>query len=576
MKQFRSFRSCGAVLALSLAPLAAINAATLNINEEKVDFPTMQVVPYAGGTSTQLGVQMPLLCALLRAPNQTPVPPPLEGANSYINPTFGNIVFGPVSPTAANQQTPIPGVATWTYTSSGLSMLGDPSLICYGTSGNGVMRYSSGLFVDDFEPLGFDASIVSRVVQLPSINNGYVYKYYVDFAIPVLSQTNNVVIGLRDGYDKSLFDSTTSYYCTVATTTSTECNSTSIHDNLSVTVAIPAGNMVLGRYIVFRPLKAGVTSLPVTSSPVTIAALYLPDGYEKRVDNNVSATYGSLTDARPEIVASATTSALATLTEGGSLNGVTFGLDDDTTETTGNLLSAEATLTFNNVPFQTTVNCGSATPITASPRVTRTCSFDVVTPAIDYATDIALNTYAPGVSANLRIVATDPRGQTTTLDLPIHVRSLDNDKPVFGFSTRFAPPAAGPDKTPTVTCSQAVSDSPQCVGSISDFLVDIAPGPEGATDEVAAQTVALVPDTSTGRNGNIACVLDSGSAQIFGLNGGPRVTLTSGGKVGSIAYGLGKSQGSATCTVKITDGGTFYTGQSASNETKTFRIVVAP
>lgn len=569
MKQFRSFRSCGAVLALSLAPLAAINAATLNINEEKVDFSGMQVLPYGSGTLTQVNAASPLLCALLSASGV-----PATGQNSYINASVGNLVYGPIS--AQNAQTPIPGLASWSYSSSGLSILGDPSLVCYGTSGNGVMRYSAGVFTDDFETVGFDASIVTRVVELPTINNGYIYKYYVDVTIPVMSQTQSVIIAIRDGYDKTLFDSSTSYYCRTANQSLTDCVTGSTYDNMNIIAAIPAGAGVFNRYVVRRPLRSGVTSLPVTSSPITIAAVYLPDGFEKRLDNNVSASYGSLTDARPEIVASATTSALATLTEGGSLTGVTFGLDDDTTETTGNLLHAEATLTFNNVPLQTTVNCGSATPITASPRVTRTCSFDVITPAIDYATDIAANTYAPGITANLRIVATDARGQTTTLDLPIHVKSNDNDKPVFTISPTIAPPAAGPDKTPTITCSLAQMKSSQCIGQISDFIADVAPGPEGATDELAAQTASFVPNTSTGGGGNIACSLDQGSTQIlFSPGNAPRLTDIGSGKI-SLAYAITTNLGSATCTVAVRDAGTFYTGQTAATETKTFRIVIAP
>ena len=573
MKQLRSFRSCGAVLALSVAPLVAVSAATLKFNEEQVDFPGMQVVPYLNGASTQVSVVSPLLCALLK-----PAPGiPDDGKNSYINPSFGNLVFGGVSTQVANQQTPIPGVASWAYTPTGLSMVSDPALVCYGTSGSGVMRYSPGLFAEDFEQLGFDASITTRVIQLPTINNSYIYKYYVDVTIPVMSATQSLVIAIRDGYDKSLFDSTSSFYCQAGNQSLTDCATGAFYDNLNVTAVIPAGTGVGNRYIVQRPLKPGVTSLPTTSVPVTIAAVYLPDGFEKRVDNNVSASYGALTDARPEIVSTATTNALNTLTEGGSLTGVTFGLSDDTTETTGNLLTATATLTFNNTPFQTTVNCGSATPITANPRVTRTCTFDVVTPDIDYATDVAAGVYASGVTAKLTIVATDARGQTTSVDLPIHIASTDNDKPVFTISPTAAPPASGQDKTPTATCSLAFKGSPQCVGSFSDFLGDIAPAPEGATDELASQTVALVPDSSTGRGGNIACVLDAGSSQIFALSGGPRITLSGDGKSGAIAYGLGgTTTGAATCTVKLTDGGTFYTGQSAATESKSFRIVVTP
>lgn len=568
MKQFRSFRSCGAVLALSLAPLAAINAATLNINEEKVDFPSMLVVPYLSGTSTQLNVASPLLCASL-----TSGAPP-TGANRYINPVFGNLVFGPVS--AQNQATPVAGIGSWSYATSGLAMLGDPSLVCYGTSGNGVMRYSPGLFADDFESLGFDASIISRVIQLPSVDNGYVYKYYVDVTIPVMSATQNLVIAIRDGYDKSLFDSATSYYCQAGNQSLTTCATGSYHDNVSITASIPAGTGVGNRYIVTRPLRAGVTSLPTTAVPVTLAAVFLPDGFEKNLSNNVSPTYGALTDARPEIVASAATSALATLTEGGSLTGVTFGLDDDTTETAGNLLGATATLTFNNTPFPVTVNCGSTAPITASPRVTRTCSFDVITPAIDYATDVAVGQYAPGVTAKLTIVATDARGQTTTVDLPIHVKSNDNDSPVFTISPTAAPPAAGPDKTPTITCSLARQKSPQCLGTIDDFIVDLASGPEGAADELAAQTATFVSDTSTGGGGNIACTLDSGSPQIFSPGRAPRLTDVGSGKI-NLAYVITTNLGASTCTVLTRDTGTFYTGQvAATTAPKPFRIIITP
>lgn len=558
-------------MALSLAPLAVVNAATLNLNEELVGFSGMQVLPYAGGTVTQLNAASPLLCALLRT-GSAPLSA-AEGANRYVNPVVGNLVFGAIS--AANTQAPIAGVSSWAYTSNGLSMLTDPSLVCYGTSANGVMRYSPGLFADDFQTLGFDASIVTRVVQLPTGDNGNIYKYYVDVTAPVISATQSVVIAIRDGYDKSLFDSGTSYYCNTAGQGQTTCSSSLVHENINVTETIPAGSGLSRRYIVIRPLKAGASLTP-TSVPVTLAALYLPYGYEKRLDNNVAPTYGQITDALPEIVSGPLASSLLSMTEGGSLTGVTFGLDDDTTETSGNLLRATATLTFNNTPFDVPVNCGASTPITANPRVTRTCSLDVITPAIDYATDIASGTYAPGVTAKLTIVATDARGQTTTTELPIHVASADNDKPVFTVSSTVAPPAGGPNKTPTITCSLVVKGSPQCVGTFSDLLTDIGPGPEGATDELAAQTVALVQDTSTGRNGNIACALDSGSLQIFGLSGGPRVTLSGSGKEGGVVYGLSENQGAATCTVVLTDGGTFPPGQTAKTESKTFRIVVTP
>ncbi|HJU37939.1 MAG TPA: hypothetical protein VJ724_00090 [Tahibacter sp.] len=551
-------------MALSLAPLAALNAATLNFNEERVDFPTMQVLPYSGGTVTSMNVLTPMLCALVTTN------PPEFGANSYFNPAFGNLVFGPLS--AQNTATPVAGVGSWSYTSNGLSVTSDPNLVCYGTNGSGVMRSSQGVFEDDFETLGFDAQIATRVIQLPTIDNGYVYKYYVDVNVPAMPATT--VVSVREGYDKTLFDSATSYYCQASNATS--CGTPARYENVAFTLPIPAGVELGIRYIVSRPLRPGVTSLPVTSVPVTIAALYLPPGMEKRLDNNVSASYGQLTDARPEIVTTGAAAALVSMTEGQSLTDVTFSLDDDTTETAGSLLGATATLTFNNTPFPVTADCGSATPITANPRVTRTCTVDVVTPAIDYATDASPGVYAPNVSAKLTIVATDARGQTTTVDLPIHVASADNDKPVFTVSSIAAPPAGGPDKTPTVTCSLASKGSPQCVGTYSDFLLDIAPGPEGATDELAAQTVALVPDTSTGRNGNIACALDSGSSQIFALSGGPRVTLAGDGKSGNVVYGLNGIEGAATCSVKLTDGGTLYPGQSAVTETKTFRIVVTP
>lgn len=547
---------------LGLAPFAAANAAALKFNDEDAANIT---VMQASGTTTLLQLATPVFCANIAEP--------AIGGDKSLSARFGSFVFGAMN--AASQQVALRGVAGWSYSPESLTVATDPNLICYVTGPNGVRRASLGIYSDNFEQAGFDPSIQTRVVQLPTINNGYLYRYYVDVTIPAIpGSPATVPYAISDGFDGALFSASNSYYCEGQGQNSPDCRGGATHNNLAVVATYQRQAGLSARYIVTRAMLPSVT-LPVSSSPVTAAALFLPEGFDPRLDNNVAPSYGALTDARPEINSSAAAAALATLTEGGNLTGVTVTLDDDTSETVGSLLGAAATLTFNNIDFPVTMNCGSTTPIPATPRVTRTCTFDVVTPDIDYATDVAAGVYAPGVTAKLRIVATDARQQTTTVDLNIHVASSDNDKPVFTIS-----PLAVPDETSgkmqTLTCSLANKGSVQCAGLVNEFLTGVAPAPVGATDEIAAQTAAFVQDTSTGRGGNIACTLDTDSPQIFGLTGAPKLTSSGGGAKVSLSYVLNEAQGSATCTVVVRDAGTFYTGQTASNETKQFRIKVTP
>ncbi len=245
------------------------------------------------------------------------------------------------------------------------------------------------------------------------------------------------------------------------------------------------------------------------------------------------------------------------------------------------------TVDFNGTQVPVTVDCGSTTPQAAA--VVRTCTFSIATPSANFATDTVSGTYAGGVHASVLIDAVDPRGQHTTATLPLHVASQDNDPPDFQISN-IAPPDAS-DNIPTLTCvldnlSQAcggnalnslskVTNGPNGKSSVSAFLTNVVAGPADAADELGSQAVAFVPDTSTGPSGNIACVADYGSAEIFQPYSG-RPTLSPNGPASAYTLDFGLNQvntGSATCTVVVQDAG-FPAGQVAQAKSAQFRIVV--
>lgn len=556
MKQVLSFRSC-VLLALVAAPVSASLAGVLRVKDED---PTT-IMGLTLSNVARVKTSLPTYCVSLNGPAPA-------SAQKTLDTQFGSFLFGPL---AGGQQQPWPGVQDLIYSQqTGLAVLGDDALSCYVTDSNGVRRRSAGLFTDNFEEPTYDASVTSRVIELPSSNNAYVYKYYVDVIIPVISATQSARIAITDGFDSNYFDAATSYWCQAGNMTLTSCATGTTNNNLWINVTLAPGGAAYNRYIVTRPLKAGVTALPVSSEPITTAAIFLPAGVETRLDNNTSPTYGAISDERPEITTGSLGTTLAGMTEGGNPVAGSFTLSDDTNESAGQLLGAVVTATFNGVDTPVTVDCGSPTPILANPRVSRTCTFQLGLPNVDFAT-------APGVNAQLSIIAIDARSQQTTVNLPITVASADNDKPVFTVA-----PIAVPDvsKVPTLACSLADKGSAVCGGALTNFITGIAPGPAGAVDELATQTAAFVPDTANGlRGGNIACVLEGGASppQLFALSGGPKLaTSPTDPTQASLSYALTGTTGSALCTVQVRDAGTFPSGQSAQTETKTFRITISP
>ena len=292
----------------------------------------------------------------------------------------------------------------------------------------------------------------------------------------------------------------------------------------------------------------------------------MPDSLpEARLDNNVAAGFGAVSDADP-VVNTAGTS-FAGFSEGGTLNGVSFAMSDDTAETAGNLLSASVIATFNGNAVPVSVNCGSTAPI--SPPVQRTCTFNVVSPSSNFAT-------GGGVTASVQITITDPHGQHVSTTLPLTIASADNDAPVFTLSST-ALPDAGNGNMPTLFCSLSDFAGKGCTGSLTQFIAGLAPAPADAVDEIANQTANFVPDTSTGRSGNIACTLDAGSAQIFTANGAPQLSPIGPTTKLDLTYILNTvNAGSATCSIVMTDAasGGFPGGQVAQTVTQPFRIVV--
>ena len=506
----------------------------------------------------------PFLCA--------DVGTPLTHAANKINPVFagvtpgsGNFQFGGVT---AGQQSPVGGLGSWNYSpSTGLSIVqSDPALVCYSLSASGTRKATPGLFVDDFELPQFDANITVRTVQLPNSDNSFVYRYYVDVNIPVLSPTVQVPVVIRDGYDSSVFGAPVSgggsYFCAVSIG-ATSCGANPItYNNVDVSQMLAANQQLHQRYIVSRQLKAGVTSLPVTSKPLVLGAVFLPTDLDTKLDNNVSAGFTGLSDFLPTITTTGTN--LSGLVEGSVLTNVSVAISDDTTESVGNLLNATVSIDFDgNVQQAANVNCGSTSP-QAGPGASRTCTFDVVPPDANFATDTAPGTYASGVTASVIITAVDARGQSVTTSLPLHVASSDNDAPVFDLS-----PLAQVNEIsgyPTLSCSIASSNSPACLGVIADFVTGMKAAPAGAVDELGAQGAFVAYLDGF----HLACT----DPTIFGLNGQPKYVFSSGHV--DLDYNLTGAIGSALCYVTVADYGTYPSGQTQKDNSKVFQIVVTP
>lgn len=520
---------------------------------------------------TTFALSQPFLCGSTGTP-ATNAANKIDVTFPGANPGQGNFLFGALSSSA---QVPQPGLGAWTFSPASGLVIGtsDPTLVCYSLDATGARKMTPDLFLDTFETPDPDASVRISVAQLPTAANFYSYQYFIDVAIPVVSTTQATSFRLRDGYDSSVFTPNT-YYCDVPAGT-TSCPGATTSGNVDVAIPVPANTAYRRRFIVQRQIPNTAT-LPSSGAPLVLSALFGPPGLERRLDNNVAQGFAAISDMAPVVNTSATD--LSGISEGQSKLGVSFTVTDDTSEQPGQLLGATVSIDFNGTTVSGPADCttvsGSA-PMSAP--VTRTCTFDVVTPSANFATDGATaGTFANGVSASVNIVATDRLGQASApASLPLHVASADNDAPVF---TLFATAVPDPQNNnmPTITCSLADTLTQPCLGSFSDsFVTGVAPGPADAADELASQRAIMVLNSSGMQGGNTYCSLDANSAQIFGLNGGPKLARDSVVNANfNLTYALSGSVGSAKCTVVMIDGDTFPAGQSAKVTQKDFRIVV--
>jgi len=527
------------------------------VNDEDVaQFTAMSAV----GSNYTFTLTTPMLCGNAGNPSSNVI---------QIRPYYGNFVFGTyVANNATDQGSAFAGVADMSFGTGGTTsarITGDSSLVCYGLNTAGVRKPYAGLFTDGFEPpFGFDSSVNVKVVQLPSFQNNNTFQYTIDIDIPtVLSQTT---FKIKDGFDASRFNRTGNSWCLVAANNPAQCEQTDFDKNLDNDILVPAGSSFKRQFIVNRSVKSGQAPLP-QGVPLVFAALFSPPSLkEARLDNNVSAGFGALTDFAPVITNAASP---PNVKEGDNAFSGNFTLTDDTAESAGALIGATVKVDFNgSLVDATNVNCGSPAPIT-TPPYTRTCNYNVNLPSANFATDATPGNYAPGVYANILIDAVDPKGQHKTQTVALHVASLDNDAPVAVLSN-VAVPDPNNGNIPTLSCDSNVTPLPNaCAGLFSDFITGVIPGPGDAADELASQTVSLVVDNSTGRGGNIRCPLDNGSVQIFSLTGGPKLVKSANNNY-ELDYGLSGTIGSATCTFTFSDNGS----PVANTPDLTFRIVV--
>jgi len=589
ISQHRFFALICAILA---SGSSLIFAQTVIVDDE--DALTFSALSYNAGVLSVTPSDAYLLCAntawAANSPTQT---------NIQLAVNNGALTFGAVDQNSTNIT--LKDVRTFTYGLngsrssfvSGTTTAGSVGTLgCYALSALGVRKYYNAMFAGSFDvdppnecpsEDATDSCISMRVASIDAINtNQAVYTYYIDVH---LAPTGAKYV-LRDGYNTSDFLTTTNWCNVAAGVTSCGAFPTTTK-TVDVTFTADSSAVTERRIIVQRLTQSGVTPtvLENITTPLIFAALF-PEApavaEEKQIDNNIGVGFGAISDLDPSIDTSSTT--FTGLSEGGQLNAVSFTLTDDTAESTGNLLNATVTIDFNGTPVTPTVDCGDLTPQT-TPPVSRTCTFDVVPPNTDFATDVNSGTYATGVSASITINATDPRSQTATpAVLPLHVASSDNDVPVYQIATEMSTvliPDTN-DSIPTVTCSLANTSASACSGSFPAFITGVAPASTNSVDELAAQTAAVVANTSSGRSGNILCALENASGQIFSLSGGPQVNAGNSAGSYSLAYSLAGSTpvnstdgDSALCTVTITDAATaFPNTQVAATVSYQFRIRV--
>lgn len=569
MRQFRINRTNALMLGLVMAGACGVSyGADVPLvfgNEDIAPFSAMQITKTSGepGSTTTLRVQRPTLCGKVTA-NAVP------GFVNRINPVFAGVnassdfKFGSLS---GGSQDAVPGIGYWNFRPNGLTIQSDSETICYVLDANGVRKASAGLFNDSFDAGNTpDPSIVTSVAALPSFSNAY-YTYYVDVRIP--AEFSGMKYRVRDGFDSSVFTASGMRHCQPLPIGATQCDvGTMIYNNLDLPLQVPPGG-VSQRFIVQRPLAVGVQMPADTSLAVTYAALFLPDGAENYLGNNVSAGRGTLSDLAPVITAAS--NMVPTFAEGTAPTNLSFVISDDTSETGLPQLDAAVTIDFNgNLRPASRVSCAQVQTPLPGEGARRTCTFDIPVFDADFATDFSTpGTYAPGVHAAVLITATDSRGQTSTTNVPFHVASSENDAPTFGLSP-LAVPDASEAKVPTLTCSRSapLPLTAQCAGVLPDFVTNLLPGPANAADEIATQGVFL----GALAGNKLSCT----DTSIFSSNlsdglQSPRYVFN-GARI-DLDYRLNGNLGSTECNVAAGDYN-YPSTHTYRDTAKLFRIVV--
>ncbi|WP_313916792.1 hypothetical protein [Tahibacter sp.] len=568
MRQFRINRTNALMLGLVMAGACGVSyGADVPLvfeNEDVATFSAMQInkTPSELSTTTTLRMLRPTLCGRVNS-----AAPPTGFANR-INPTFaghyagGDFKFGFVN---GGNQMSISGIGFWNYRPNGLTIQADAETLCYVLTADGVRKASSGLFTDNFDAGNLpDASITTSVAMLPSFGNSYTYTYYIDVRIP--AEFASVRYAVRDGFDSSVFATGSARYCPAAPIGTTECLPGALLSNsVDITSTVPPGGLAV-RYVVLRQLNVGAALPADTSIPVTYAALFLPDGAENNLSNNVSSGRNALSDLAPVITAAS--NMVPNLAEGTGATGLSFVITDDTNETGLPALNASVAIDFDGTLVNATnVSCAQIDPPQSGEAVRRTCRFDIPVFDADFATDASTpGVYAPGVHASVIITATDSRSQTSTTAVPFHVVSSDNDAAIFSL-TSLAVPDATEGKVPTITCSLSRPTSAQCIGVLPDFVTGLLPGPVNAADEIATQGAVLGAFPGNKLN----CTWTSPS--IFSFNGLNSPAYVYNGARIDLDYRLSGNLGSADCWVSAVDYG-YPSNQTAGSTNKLFRIVV--
>lgn len=573
MRQSRINRTNALMLGLVMAGACGVSyGADVPLvfgNEDIAPFSAMQInkTPSELSSTTTLRVLRPTLCGKVSSQSAP------QGFINRLNLVFGgyygtgDFKFGSIS--SGGIQLSTAGIGFWNYRPDGLTIQADGETSCYVLTSGGVRKASAGLFTDNFDGgSGPDASITTSVAALPSFSNSY-YTYFIDVRVP--AEYAGMKFRVRDGFDSSVFATGSSRYCPAAPIGTSQCDvGTMIYDSVDVPLVVPPGG-VAQRYIVQRHLANDVQLPADTSAALTYSALFLPDGAEDNLGNNVSAGRGTLSDLAPVITASS--NMVPNLAEGTGATNLSFVITDDTNETGLPAMDASVVIDFNgtlvNAP---NVSCAQLDPPQSGEVVRRTCRFDIPVLDPDFATDSSPSkpgNYAPGVHASVLITATDSRGIQSSRTVPFHVVSGDNDAPTFTLTPLAT--VGREDPTPTVTCNLSVQPyPPECLGDIVDFVTDMRGGPVRAYDENATQLPFFA---GVGTDGKLSCAgtLPSIFATIVGGEQSPRVTVN--GTSARLSYLLSAQPGTADCTIFLgafDPSGAFDYTQAV----KTFRISV--